>query len=51
MAYGTPCGEDVDPVRARLCELEDEIAELRKELKALKATRQPQQPQSKAKSA
>jgi serine O-acetyltransferase len=42
MPYGTPCGEDVDPVRARLCELEDEIAELRKELKALKAARQPQ---------
>jgi serine O-acetyltransferase len=42
MAYGTPCGEDVDPVRARLTELEDEIAELRKELKLLKAARQPQ---------
>jgi len=42
MPYGTPCGEDVDPVRAKLCELEDEIAELRKELKVLKAARQPQ---------
>lgn len=41
IAYGTPCGEDVDPVRARLCELENEIAELRKELATLKTTRQP----------
>ena len=39
--YGTPCGEDVDPVRARLCELENEIAELRKELASVKAARQP----------
>jgi serine O-acetyltransferase len=42
MPYGTPCGEDVDPVRAKLCELEDEIKELRQELKVLKAARQPQ---------
>jgi serine O-acetyltransferase len=42
MPYGTPCGEDMDPVRVRLTELEDEIDELRKELKALKLTRQPQ---------
>ena len=42
MAYGTPCGEDVDPVRARLAELESEIAELRKELATVKAARQPQ---------
>jgi serine O-acetyltransferase len=48
MPYGTPCGEDVDPVRARLTELENEIDELRKELKVLKAARQPQ---PKAKSA
>ncbi len=40
MAYGTPCGEDVDPVRARLAELESEIAELRKELATVKAARQ-----------
>jgi serine O-acetyltransferase len=46
--YGTPCGEDVDPARARLAELEDEIAQLRKEVAALKAARQPQ---SKLKSA
>ena len=49
MPYGTPCGEDVDPVRAKLCELEEEIEELRKELKLLKAA-QPQ-PQPKVKSA
>src|SRR5947209_7538308 len=48
MAYGTPCGEDVDPVRARMAELEKEIEELRKEVRQLKAARQPQ---SKAKSA
>ena len=39
--YGTPCGEDVDPVRVRICELENEIAELRKEIATIKATRQP----------
>ena len=39
--YGTPCGEDVDPARVRLIELEDEIAELRREVAALKAQRQP----------
>lgn len=39
--YGTPCGEDVDPGRARLMELEDELKELRKEVAALKAARQP----------
>jgi len=42
MAYGTPCGEDCDPVRMRLIELEDEIDALRKEIKTLKAVRQPQ---------
>src|SRR6185369_14612899 len=42
MPYGTPCGEDVDPIRARLAELEDEIEVLRKELKVLKTARQPQ---------
>ena len=39
--YGTPCGEDVDPARVRLTELEDEIAELRREIAALKAQRAP----------
>ena len=48
MAYGTPCGEDVDPVRARLTELEEEIEELRRELRALK---KPAQSQPKVKSA
>jgi serine O-acetyltransferase len=39
--YGTPCGEDVDPARVRLGELEDEIAQLREEVAALKDTGQP----------
>lgn len=42
MPYGTPCGEDCDPVRSRLSELEDEIEALRRELKTLQAARQPQ---------
>jgi serine O-acetyltransferase len=41
VAYGTPCGEDCDPGRARLVELEQEIEELRKDVAALKAARQP----------
>ena len=41
VAYGTPCGEDCDPGRAKLAELEQEIEELRKEVAALKAARQP----------
>jgi serine O-acetyltransferase len=40
--YGTPCGEDCDPVRARITELEKELEELRKEVKLLKAARQSQ---------
>ena len=39
--YGTPCGEDCDPARARLVELEQQIEELRAEVAALKAARQP----------
>ena len=39
--YGTPCGEDIDPGRARLSELENEIDELRKEVASLKARRAP----------
>jgi serine O-acetyltransferase len=39
--YGTPCGEDMDPVRVRICERENEIAELRKEIATIKTTRQP----------
>lgn len=42
LPYGTPCGEDVDPVRARIGELERELEELRKEVAVLKAARQPQ---------
>jgi serine O-acetyltransferase len=41
MPYGTPCGEDMDPVRARMCELEQELVELRKEIQSLKARREP----------
>ena len=39
--YGTPCGEDCDPGRARLAELEDEIGQLRKEVAELRALNQP----------
>ena len=39
--YGTPCGEDCDPARLRLAELEQELEELRKEIAVMKATRQP----------
>ena len=40
LPYGTPCGEDMDPVRVRICELEQEIEELRNELRAMKTERQ-----------
>ena len=40
--YGTPCGEDCDPGRARLIELEEEIEALRREVAELAARRQPQ---------
>src|SRR5688500_15218719 len=39
--YGTPCGEDCDPARARLTELEEEIAALRREVADLRARSQP----------
>jgi serine O-acetyltransferase len=42
MPYGTPCGEDCDPVRGRLAELEQELEDLRKELEVLKTSHQPQ---------
>src|SRR3954471_4152623 len=42
MPYGTPCGEDVDPGRGRLADLEQDSHALRSELKALKVARQPQ---------
>lgn len=48
VAYGTPCGEDCDPSRAGIAELEREVGALRQEVAALKAARQPQ---PKAKSA
>lgn len=44
--YGTPCGEDVDPVRARLATMEEELAALRAELQQLK-TRSRARPESK----
>lgn len=40
--YGTPCGEDVDPVRSRIAELERDLDELRAELRAMKAQRKTQ---------
>jgi serine O-acetyltransferase len=39
--YGTPCGEDCDPVRARIGELERELDELRKEVAVMKTASQP----------
>ena len=44
--YGTPCGEDCDPARARLAELEAQIDDLRCEVQFLRATRQ-EAPESK----
>lgn len=41
--YGTPCGEDVDPQRAKLCELEAEIAALRKDIAELRVRTQSAQ--------
>ncbi|WP_300975254.1 serine O-acetyltransferase [Sphingomonas sp. LHG3406-1] len=43
--YGTPCGEDIDPIRARLATMEEEMEELRSELRQLKA-RAKEQPES-----
>ena len=45
--YGTPCGEDCDPMRVRLAELEREIEDLRKELRS----NTPAERRTKAKSA
>ncbi|MDQ3246164.1 MAG: serine acetyltransferase [Pseudomonadota bacterium] len=39
--YGTPCGEDIDPSRVGIAELEQQIQELRAEIAVLKASRQP----------
>ena len=41
LPYGTPCGEDFDPGRSRLAELEAEIQALRDEVAQLKARRAP----------
>ena len=38
--YGTPCGEDCDPARARQMELEEQIEALRREVAELRARRQ-----------
>jgi serine O-acetyltransferase len=48
LPYGTVCGEDCDPVRVRIGELEREIEELRKELRSMKG---PARGASKVKSA
>nr|MDQ3075110.1 serine O-acetyltransferase [Pseudomonadota bacterium] len=40
IAYGTPCGENVDPATVRMTELEADIEALRKEVVELKAIRQ-----------
>jgi serine O-acetyltransferase len=39
--YGTPCGEECDPVRSRIGELEREIAALRADIAQLHVERQP----------
>jgi serine O-acetyltransferase len=38
--YGTPCGEDIDPSRVGIADLERQIEELKKEVAALKSARQ-----------
>ena len=48
LPYGTVCGEDCDPVRVRIGELEREIEELRAEIRSIKA---PSRGASKVKSA
>jgi serine O-acetyltransferase len=39
--YGTPCGDDLDPGRVRLAELEAELEKLRAKVEQLKARRAP----------
>ena len=41
LPYGTPCGEDCDPMRARIAELEQQIEELRAEIRAAKRPEAP----------
>jgi serine O-acetyltransferase len=40
MPYGTPCGEDLDPMRSRIAELEAEVEALRREVQTVKAMSQ-----------
>ena len=47
IAYGTPCGENVDPGQMRIGELEEAVTALRKEVAELKALRQAR-PESKS---
>ena len=47
VAYGTTCGEDVDPGRVRLGELEQEVQALRRELAELRAERLPAEAKAK----
>ena len=53
LPYGTPCGEECDPARIRVAELEKEVEELRREVAAVKRSRVPvdKEPAAKAKSA
>jgi serine O-acetyltransferase len=37
VAYGTPCGDDCDPVRAHLDQLESQVSQLRKEVAQLQS--------------
>ena len=41
LPYGTLCGEDCDPARARQGELEEQIEALRREVAELRARSQP----------
>ena len=45
--YGTPCGEDLDPMRVRIAELEAELDSLRREVQSI-ATRHQQAPEARA---
>lgn len=41
LPYGTPCGENCDPATPRINALEQEVAELRRELRSLKSAERP----------
>jgi serine O-acetyltransferase len=49
LPYGTPCGEECDPARIRVAELEKELEDLRREVAAIKRART--EPAAKVKSA